>query len=484
MIRLNTLEERPDLLRKTLVHDDNVFIEAREFYQWNKDMRHHKILVYKDRKPAYVLSYQKNEPEGINKHDPKVQMQLSNFWDYSVYDNDCDFTYVDRYDLIIFETLDEYAWASARQIIDQNRNIKLAFLDQNAALFFDEEKVAIAENEEELFGKYPELKEGEILRVHSPMKWSLSDFFNNDVPSVMVMTSLYWLKRKFAYGDLNPDKTFYLIKHPVKENGITAVAANVIGLVEMLKKKHLDIIPVVDLSVEGDFNQFTLGSGEDVWRMFFKDICDIPLEEIYSSKNVILDQNSNISFNPYLIEFVYGEGRKQVKFKDILEYQEEVNDYVCNKLQGLFPQDKRVLGVVARGSDLLILNAANKDYSFISNEELFEKVKAHMNEGGFDYLFLATEDVNVLRMYEDSEFKDRLITIDQIRVDYRIQADEQRVLFEIFTQGNSDPYQRTLDYIAVLEGLKRCNGLCGNALCGTVNYVLGFDPAYEFVDVG
>ena len=61
MIRLNTLEERPDLLRKTLVHDDNVFIEAREFYQWNKDMRHHKILVYKDRKPAYVLSYQKNE---------------------------------------------------------------------------------------------------------------------------------------------------------------------------------------------------------------------------------------------------------------------------------------------------------------------------------------------------------------------------------------------------------------------------------------
>ena len=107
-----------------------------------------------------------------------------------------------------------------------------------------------------------------------------------------------------------------------------------------------------------------------------------------------------------------------------------------------------------------------------------------MNEGGFDYLFLATEDVNVLRMYEDSEFKDRLITIDHTRVDYRIQADEQRVLFEIFTQGNSDPYQRTLDYIAVLEGLKRCNGLCGNAPCGTVNYVLGFDPAYEFVDVG
>lgn len=41
------------------------------------------------------------------------------------------------------------------------------------------------------------------------------------------MTSLYWLKREICYGPLNPDKTFYLIKQPVKENGLTALLANV-----------------------------------------------------------------------------------------------------------------------------------------------------------------------------------------------------------------------------------------------------------------
>ena len=483
MIRLCSLEETPKMLRKTLYHDDDVFIQAREFYQWNKDMRHHKILVYKDRKPAYVLAYQKNEPVGLDKHSPMVQMSLSNFWDYDINGNDCDFTYVDRFDLIIFENLEEYSWASARQIIDQNRNIRIAFLDKNASLFFNDEEVMIAESEEELFERYPELKDKKILRVHSEMKWNVSEFFANRVPSVMVLTSLYWLKRKFSYGPLNPQKTFYLIKQPVKENGFTNIAANVIGMVQMLKKSHPEIVPVVDLGINKDMNQFTYGNGEDVWRMFFKDISDVSLEEVYNSQNVILDQNSNINFNPYLTEFVLGGQQSTVRYKGILEYQDEVKEYVDNKLKDVFPEGKRVLGVIARGTDYFTERTKKYVPKAISNEELLEKVKAHMANDNFDYLFLATEDLSVLKMYEESELKDKLIYLEQDRVDYQAEENNGKVLIEIFAVERKDPYLRTLNYISVLEALKRCNALCANTRCGALNYVLGFEPEYEFVDV-
>ena len=35
------------------------------------------------------------------------------------------------------------------------------------------------------------------------------------------------------------------------------------------------------------------------------------------------------------------------------------------------------------------------------------------------------------------------------------------------------PYTRTLDYIAVLEGLARCDALLANVTCGAVTYALG-----------
>ncbi|MDO4538223.1 MAG: hypothetical protein Q4B54_08680 [Coriobacteriales bacterium] len=40
-----------------------------------------------------------------------------------------------------------------------------------------------------------------------------------------------------------------------------------------------------------------------------------------------------------------------------------------------------------------------------------------------------------------------------------------------------------VNYLANLEGVIRCNALVANVFCGAVTYALGWDPAYEFVDV-
>ncbi len=82
-----------------------------------------------------------------------------------------------------------------------------------------------------------------------------------------------------------------------------------------------------------------------------------------------------------------------------------------------------------------------------------------------------------------SELRDRLIYVDQERVDYQKEENNGKLLLEIYGQEKSNPYPRTLNYIAVLEGLTKCQALVANVPCGAVTYALGRGTDYEFVDV-
>ena len=361
----------------------------------------------------------------------------------------------------------------------------LAFTDPNAAFFFQEDdKLILADSEDALFQKRPDLKSLKTLRADSEIKWDVQGVFTNRVSSYVIMTSLYWIKREFYYGPLNPDKTFYLIKQPVKENGLTALIANVIGTKQMIRHIRTDFIPVVDLGVAGDPNQFAGTSGEDVWSMFFEQLSDHSLKEVYNSQHVILDQNSNLNMNPYMTEFVFSNQRAELKYGSDLQYNEAVNRHTDAVLAKVFPQDaNRVLAVIVRGSDYLAPKVEKYVPHGITAEETLEKTIRYVREKQFDYVYLCTEDQSYLELFQMSELRDRLIYVDQERVDYQKEENNGKLLLEIYGQEKSNPYPRTLNYIAVLEGLTKCQALVANVPCGAVTYALGRGTDYEFVDV-
>lgn len=485
MILIYPLSEAPAVIRKRFDFDPDVFIKARDFYHQDKDMRHHKIVVYKEDSPLFCLGWIKNNPVNFDKNNPQVQMHLSNFWEYTLDDERIDYSYIDRYQLFIFEKLEEYSYHCVKLIRHRNPDAKIVFTDQNAAFFFEtSDKLMIVENEEELFAKDPSLKELRALRGKTEIKWDIQGVFMSIVSTVEIMTSLYWLDREFSYGPKNPDKTFYLIKQPVKENGLTALISNVIGIRQMIRQKRPDFIPVVDLSIANDPNQFAGTSGTDVWAMFFKQLSDVSLEEVYDSQHVILDQNSNLNMNPYMTEFVFTNQRAELKYGDDLQYKDEVVKHTNTVLDQIFPKEKkRILAVVVRGSDYLSPRAAKYVPRGISAEETLQKAIDYVKEKHFDYVYLATEDEAYLKMFKDSELNDKLIYVDQKRIDYTDEEHKDKLLIEIFAQEKSDPYTRTLDYIAALEGLTRCDALLANVTCGAVTYAFGRGTPYEFADV-
>lgn len=488
MITVYPASEAPKQVRKYAFTNEDVFITARDFYHRNKDIRHHKVVVYaEDGSIAYCLGFQKNLPTNWDDPSgPMVQMHISNYWEYSKDDKGLDWSYANRFQLFVYSEIEEYSYHTARMIRKHNPDVTIAFTDPRASLFFaEDERLLVAESEEELFEAHPELKDLRTLRVHHQIEWNVQGVFTNDVPSLLLMTSLYWVKREFYYGPLNPNKIFYLIKQPVKENGLTALIANVVGTKQMIRAIRPDFIPVVDLGVANDPNQFAGTTGEDVWSMFFEQISDHSLKEVYNSQHVILDQNSNLNMNPYMTEFVFSNKRAELKYGDDLQYNEATRAHTAATLEKVFPADaKRVLAVVVRGTDYNAARVAKYVPHGLTAEATLAKAIEYVREGNFDHVYLCTEDQSYLELFCASELADKLIYVDQNRIDYQQEENQEKLLIEIFGRERSNPYTRTLDYIAVLEGLTKCQALLANVTCGAITYALGRGTDYEFVDVG
>ena len=151
----------------------------------------------------------------------------------------------------------------------------------------------------------------------------------------------------------------------------------------------------------------------------------------------------------------------------------------------MFPtDDKRVLGVIVRGTDYNAERVSKYVPHGITAEATLAKAIDYVREGNFDYVYLCTEDQSYLDLFLASELADKLIYVDQNRVDYQQDENNEKLLIEIFGRERSNPYTRTLDYIAVLEGLTKCQALLANVTCGAVTYAMGRGTDYEFADVG
>ena len=136
MILVYPISEMPKVIRKTYELDADVFMKLRDFYQLNKDMRHHKAVIYQDGKPVFCLGYVRNRPTNVDPDSPRAQMKLSNFWNYSLEDEGIDYSYVDRYQLVLYESLEEYSYHTSLMIRKHNPDTIIAFTDPAARWFF------------------------------------------------------------------------------------------------------------------------------------------------------------------------------------------------------------------------------------------------------------------------------------------------------------------------------------------------------------
>ena len=469
----------------TLSHGPGVFEEARDYYRDHEGDRNRSLLVLNSEGgPFYELSWVSNNA-GINGGRQKNMVHVEDFWQYDVLDKTLDFELIRRGEVFIFDTLEEYSYQLARIIRSRFPDRFIFFLDPKASWFFEESDcLHVVSSLNEFYNNYSYFLSKSIYHVSSRREFTFDGgmYLHKRYCTLQMMEGLYWTTKRLTGGVLHRDKVFCLIKNAVGSEGLVGMVRYVLYRASMASKKNGYIIPAVELAEKGDNNQFSHGSGENVWTMFFEQLTDIPLEEIHNSQNVILLTEQQFMFNPYLLEEFYCGDWKEM-FRKFLRYNETTQNYIDELTKKVIPEEAgRILGVIGRGTDYRSSKIGGALGNPLDGYEMLDKVRELMTQNQYDWVFLATEDQAVFDVFMGSDIADKVLYVPQPRVDYSSSENNDKILLEIYAQENRDGYQDTLRYLGILDILaKRCCALIASVDCGSYYYAIALnDGRYEY----
>jgi hypothetical protein len=185
---------------------EKVFKEGREFFYSGNPREQDCIPVLDENGNClFLLVYYANKTFDKTKNgdtlDNYEDLDLRRDTEY------LDYSLISECDNILFQELEEYTFEIAGLVKEVFPQKEVAFLDDNAELFFDDITILDTIYDTKMW-------KGRWLFVSSRRKSrfglyydAVTLFYN----SLKVINSLLWCKRIDTYGDKNEDKTFYLI---------------------------------------------------------------------------------------------------------------------------------------------------------------------------------------------------------------------------------------------------------------------------------
>ncbi len=476
-------------IKKRLAHGDDVFVRARDFYRAHEDMRKETLYVTNDAgELAYALCFKENRLEGA---PPGMILPtyVNPYWEYDEYSPRMDLTYLRQHDAYLFHVVDEYSCFMARLIRNRFPQTPAAFTDGRIHWFVPD--VEVVDSAEAFLQAHPDLRDKHVLSVGTgfnigpvvkDVTYSLSS---------VLMASVFWASEETCFGERNPDKVFYLIKPEVGESGLAKFLEFTVGFFDVALGKReaigCDIIPVVDTGIPGDQNQFNGGDGHDVWEMFFEPLGDYPLEKVYDSAHVIVSQEGNVSVNPYLLALKRNPNVSEL-IGTYVRFNEQTQAFCEETFARTMPENAgRVLGVVGRGTDFNNPTIVQYRQRPLTPSELLARVRNAFRAGGFDHVFLATEDQRVFDAFMQSDLGDKVLCVEQPRYDLSQGDDVNKLLIDVYQEEGAeihDGYADTLRYLSVLYILSTTDALVGSTECGATIFAEGFKQGdFEFVDI-
>lgn len=294
-------------------------------------------------------------------------------------------------------------------------------------------------------------------------------------------------ERHVQFGDKNEDVTFYILRAHWQErmNGFFNFYDRAVMVYYHTHRLGYELL--IDMK-----NYYTEYAGnerygkENIWEDYFSQPSRYTLEEAYESSNVILSKFGDEYYNT--IEYSaesYLSGKWYVETYSMLA--KACKGWTCpspgmelhiRDEKRKFMDKGKVLGVLARGTDMIYLRPQNHFVPY-KTECFIESVEAYMKQKEYQYLYLATEDSDILRMFLE-HFKERLIVTEQ----WRTSQTTDKMLMAIKSGRENDGYLRGMEYCLVVSMLAECDALVANCLCGGVlGAMILNEGAYMDIDV-
>lgn len=208
------------------------------------------------------------------------------------------------------------------------------------------------------------------------------------------------------FGDLNPDKIFYVIKR-FPGAGLFSNFTYVLNHLRICH--HLGYIPIIDMeNFPSWYNEVKkIKNTKNSWEYYFEQTSDYKLEEVYKSKNVIFTDN------------IYHKNFSRVIFEDkelyfIFKRYIKIKKHILTKQKKFFEKNfknKKVLGVYLRGGEFRTI--PNHDYP-PTNIQIIEKVKKTIKANDIDKIFLSSKELEHISLFEKN-FPGKFVYYDSFR---------------------------------------------------------------------
>jgi hypothetical protein len=292
-------------------------------------------------------------------------------------------------------------------------------------------------------------------------------------------------ERKTSYGNENADKAFYVIGYSEFTAGLFSLINAVLNHIVYAKK--FGYIPIVDFqNFETQYHNPGTFCKENVWEYFFEQPGGYSLENITKSKNIILSMktsnprirllnfNLNLSDSPDLQEYYNG------LFQTYIRPNKTTQDYIAADESKILIENRKVLGVLCRGTDYTQKKPAGHEIQPDPNDVII-KVRDVLNKYKCTHIYLATEDQDVYNVFK-KYFEDILLSNGQTRFSGK-ELKNVQYLANIPPKRERDKYFLALEYLSSVNILSKCSCFIGGQTTGTFGvYALtkGFEYAYVY----
>ena len=348
-------------------------------------------------------------------------------------------------------------------------------------------------------------------RVYHDFRYILYQFYK-DITARKMGLKLAWKRACLCYelftkgkeeyasfGEKNPDITFYVIRpyYYVAPNELLTHPQHllyyyylVLQKISYAVKNHW--MPVVDWEHYDGLLYFAeeepIHGTKNAWEYFWEQPSPYSLDEVYQSKNVILSTRNSIDYGlipPTVMKrpfnkYAEGLAMRCARYAQLTPFNEYTEKYIQDYQTSLFPENKRILGVVYRSTSYGQEETPNKSHPVQpSLSALIVKVKKLMQQHQMEYVFFVNEESkNVEHMRE--VFGDKLIVLPRPRYEN----------FHTFTPEDPNPlyvlgqrYPTNLGYLTEIALLSRCTGLVGAMSSGTRSAIIWNQGKYEVLEI-
>lgn len=289
-------------------------------------------------------------------------------------------------------------------------------------------------------------------------------------------------QHKKRFGNLNPDKTFFIIRLFPPATGFLANYNYVLGYMHYAIKK--DWIPVIDMENYGTLYQEAdrINGTKNVWEYYFEQPFDVKtgrrysLSEVYRSANVIL---SNGSMELTTFDYQSDSINWQREMMALIPFNNKCMNYVNKVYNNTIPPNCKLIGVSIRGSD--VKKRVIGHPIPISVEEIIPILKQHKKDwndlGNNTAFFVKSEEQSTINSVRDSLCN--VYYSDSVRIDdYNGENNSINVVY-----GRKSKYKATLDYLTDIYILSKCDALVGTMNNGLYTALLWNKNQYNHIDI-